>query len=63
MLSMKYPCAKCGKGILPGKERLLEFDSESRRFIPVRDPKGDIWQFGPDCAKQILKNHGRKDWK
>lgn len=59
---MKYPCAKCGKGILPGKEKLLEFNADSRTFSQVKDRAGDVWQFGPDCAKQILKNGGRKDW-
>jgi hypothetical protein len=57
---MKAPCARCLKGIVYGKEKLLEF--KNGRFVPMTNPKGDVWQFGPDCFKTILKNGGRRDW-
>jgi hypothetical protein len=56
----RYPCGKCLKGIIAGKEKLLEY--RDGRFTKVVDPKGDIWQFGPDCFKAILRNNGKKDW-
>lgn len=58
--TFKTPCARCLKGIVNGKEKTLEL--KNGVFGKVTDPKGDIWQFGPDCFKQILRNNGKKDW-
>lgn len=57
----KTPCARCGKGIDNGKEKIMEVRA-GVFHKDITDRKGDIWQFGPDCFKRIIANDGKKDW-
>ena len=54
------PCARCLKRVESGKEKHLQL--VDGQFVQVQDMKADVWVFGPDCYRIIVRNGGRRDW-